>query len=247
MNYDFYLASDISSEDEEQLRLDVERSVVDGLEDLYVAPLVDDAAMQAALYRLPRAWCSRHPSGYCQGMNFVGAVLLVVMHQRRWGGEPAAADEEEPPTRNARAEEDAFAWTFCALMEVMLPPDLRRAAHARPAARRARARAALPPRPASRRRAGGTGPDIGGRFFGGRFFGGGGGGGGGRRPRGGRGGGGGSERRRVARHPAPLRVGRGLCRASSIACPCPRSYSTGTVCCCARRRTARQTARRRHT
>ena len=128
MNYDFYLASDISSEDEEQLRLDVERSVVDGLEDLYVAPLVDDAAMQAALYRLLRAWCSRHPSGYCQGMNFVGAVLLVVMHHGRWGGEPAAADEEEPPTRNARAEEDAF-WTFCALMEVMLPPDFYAAPH----------------------------------------------------------------------------------------------------------------------
>lgn len=128
--YEALLTGAVSAEDEEQLQLDVERSAVDGLEELYVSPLVDDASMRDALGRLLRAWCCRHPAGYCQGMNFVAAVLLVVMHHRdatetvSGGSEPQSAAEQ----RNVRAEEDAF-WTFCAMMELLLPADFFSAPH----------------------------------------------------------------------------------------------------------------------
>lgn len=110
--YEKLLAAEISEEDAEQISIDVERSTVDGLEELY-PPSLDDEALAASLSRLLTAWCSRHPNGYCQGMNFVAMVLLVVMQRGYgvWG---------EAGTR--RAEEQAF-WTFAAMMELVLPED----------------------------------------------------------------------------------------------------------------------------
>ena len=113
MAYENLIASMPSAEDEEQLQLDVERSTVDGLEELYVAQM-DEESLRAALLRLLRAWCCRHPAGYCQGMNFVAMVLLVVMHHAA----PSWPDEES----GHRAEVDAF-WTFAAVMELILPSD----------------------------------------------------------------------------------------------------------------------------
>ena len=57
---------------------------------------------QAALRRLLRAYCAgRNPhTGYCQGMNFVAAMLLLVM----------------------RSEQDAF-WMFVLTIERLLPAD----------------------------------------------------------------------------------------------------------------------------
>ena len=138
--YEALLAGALSVEDEEQLQLDVERSAVDGLEELYTSSIVDDDSMRDALGRLLRAWCCRHPAGYCQGMNFIAAVLLVVMHHRDMREGEAASGGVEPrgelPSehksnlreRNVRAEEDAF-WTFCAMMELLLPADFYSAPH----------------------------------------------------------------------------------------------------------------------
>lgn len=110
--YDKLLAGTVGAEEEEQIQLDVDRSTVDGLQDIYVASL-NDEVLQAALARLLRAWCCRRPGGYTQGMNFVAMVLLVVMHHgcATWGEHGAR-----------RAEESAF-WTFVAIMEHILPLD----------------------------------------------------------------------------------------------------------------------------
>ena len=99
---------DISEDDLEQIRIDVERSTVDGLQRLF-PPSLTEQALSDALGRLLRAWCCRRPNGYCQGMNFVAMVFLVVMQH-------GAADDER------RCEESAF-WTFVALMELILPSD----------------------------------------------------------------------------------------------------------------------------
>lgn len=111
------VAGAISEEDEEQLLLDVERSAVDGLDELYLAPM-DEASVRLALHRLLRAWCFRHPGGYCQGMNFVAMVLLVVMQY----GVPPTGDDDDEAERQSAAEEDAF-WTFAAINELLLPAD----------------------------------------------------------------------------------------------------------------------------
>jgi hypothetical protein len=92
---------------------------VDGLEELHLPGRgVDEPYLRAALARLLRAWCVRHPGGYCQGVNFTGMVLLAVMHHGGglWGEDGAR-----------RAEESAF-WTFVAVMELILPSDF----HAHP-------------------------------------------------------------------------------------------------------------------
>ena len=73
--YEQLVGGEISAEDEEQIRIDVERSSVDDLEELYPPALTDNALCEA-LARLLHAWCCRHPNGYCQGMNFVGMVLV---------------------------------------------------------------------------------------------------------------------------------------------------------------------------
>ena len=53
-----------------------------------------------SLRNILRAFVQRCPTiGYCQGLNFVGARLLQVMH-----------------------EEEAF-WCICAIIEVILPID----------------------------------------------------------------------------------------------------------------------------
>ena len=99
-------AGELSEEDSDQIRIDVERSSVDDLELLFVDGLTEVELLQK-LTRLLRAWCCRQPNGYCQGMNFVGMVLLVVMHHGH---------------DMLNAEEDAF-WTFAAVMDVLLPAD----------------------------------------------------------------------------------------------------------------------------
>lgn len=101
--YNLLLAGKPSAEDDEQVLLDLDRSVVDGIEDAFVPPM-DKDLLRMALLRLLRAWCCRHPNGYTQGMNFIAVVLLVVMHHG--------------PT--ILAEENAF-WTFVAIMERHLP------------------------------------------------------------------------------------------------------------------------------
>ena len=99
-------------EDLEQVEMDVTRSCIDGLHEIS-PPWFDEAWLAASLRRLLHAWCCRRPSGYCQGMNFIGAVLLVVsLHGVGVWGEQGAR----------RAEEAAF-WTFAALVELVLPTD----------------------------------------------------------------------------------------------------------------------------
>lgn len=110
--YSALLLGPVSVEDEEQIKMDVERSTVDDLETLYVGSL-DEATLRDALSRLLSAWCCRQPGGYCQGMNFVAMVLLVVMRH----GLDAWSEQAV-----RRAEESAF-WTFVALMERILPAD----------------------------------------------------------------------------------------------------------------------------
>jgi len=109
------LADQISEEDAEQIRIDVERSSVDGLEELSPESL-DALALCEALSRLLHAWCARRPNGYCQGTNFVAMVLLVVFLREAStsAGSDAAAAQ--------RSEETAF-WTFVAVMELILPDD----------------------------------------------------------------------------------------------------------------------------
>ena len=71
-------SSAISEEDAEQIDMDVERSGVDDLH-LITADCYQEAAHLASLRRVLRALCVRTPGVYCQGVNFVAAVLLVVM------------------------------------------------------------------------------------------------------------------------------------------------------------------------
>ena len=71
-------SSAISEEDAEQIDMDVERSGVDDLH-LITPDGFDEAAHLASLRRVLRALCVRTPGVYCQGINFVAAVLLVVM------------------------------------------------------------------------------------------------------------------------------------------------------------------------
>ena len=52
----------ISQEDADQIRMDVERSSVDGLEELFPESL-DALALCEALSRLLHAWCARRPNG----------------------------------------------------------------------------------------------------------------------------------------------------------------------------------------
>jgi hypothetical protein len=112
--YERLASGDISEDEAEQLRLDVERSSVDGLEDFYVAN-ADEASLREALLRVLRAWSCRQPGGYCQGHNFVAMVLLVVMQH--------AMDQEGWSESGARhAEESAF-WVFVAIVEQHLPSD----------------------------------------------------------------------------------------------------------------------------
>mmetsp|Transcript_13752 Transcript_13752/g.34335 ORF Transcript_13752/g.34335 Transcript_13752/m.34335 type:complete len:647 (-) Transcript_13752:342-2282(-) len=65
-------------------------------------PIIAAPEGQAALRRMLRAYCAgRNPhTGYCQGMNFVGAMLLLVMQN----------------------EQDAF-WMFVLMIERLLPAD----------------------------------------------------------------------------------------------------------------------------
>ena len=115
----------VHAEEQELVQLDVERSHVDGLEEYYPAWLTEET-LQAALTRLLMCWCSRHPDGYCQGINFPAKVLLVVLYHGADGNIP---DEEAPssaatPDERAlsQSEELAF-WTFTAMMELILPRD----------------------------------------------------------------------------------------------------------------------------
>ena len=71
-------SSAISEEDAEQIDMDVERSGVDDLH-LITPDGFDEVAHLAALRRVLRALCVRTPGVYCQGINFVAAVLLAVM------------------------------------------------------------------------------------------------------------------------------------------------------------------------
>lgn len=77
--YDEYVRMEPSSEDGEQIAADIDRSTVDGLEELTFTTF-DAEEHAASLSRVLRAFCVRSPAGYCQGMNFCAAVLLVVMH-----------------------------------------------------------------------------------------------------------------------------------------------------------------------
>ena len=105
----------ISQEDADQIRMDVERSSVDGLEELFPESL-DALALCEALSRLLHAWCARRPNGYCQGTNFVAMVLLVVFLRE------ASASAGSDAAAAHRSEETAF-WTFVAVMELILPDD----------------------------------------------------------------------------------------------------------------------------
>ena len=116
--YESLLTDPITEEDEEQLNLDVERSTVDGLEELYPSGW-DEASLSEALHRLLRAWCCRHPGGYCQGLNFVAKVLLVVMLH---GARKEEGADGEADGADRAAEEEAF-WTFAAINELILPRD----------------------------------------------------------------------------------------------------------------------------
>lgn len=89
VTYHGYLQTPPQEEDADQIAADVDRSHVDGLEQLAV-PWFDAAEHTAALSRLLRAWCVRSPGGYCQGMNFCAAVLLVVMQHREAAAEGGA-------------------------------------------------------------------------------------------------------------------------------------------------------------
>ena len=114
-SYAALLRGPLTADDEEQIGLDVERSTVDGLESL-MPPWLDEAALRAALGRLLRAWCCKHPDGYCQGMNFVMMVLLVVMQHAE------QRDGTAIQGYSYGAEETAF-WTFAAVVELLLPSD----------------------------------------------------------------------------------------------------------------------------
>ena len=136
--YEKLLEGEIDAEDEEQLHLDVERSSVDGLEELYMPEHgIDEASLRAALMRLLHAWSVRHGAGaYCQGQNFVAMLLLAVMFHgavsvwRRGGLDMEGGNSPSSPSTAAkiseddlrRAEESAF-WTFAAVMERILPSD----------------------------------------------------------------------------------------------------------------------------
>jgi len=110
--YEGLLAQEMCEADSEQVHLDMDRSAVEGLEHIY-PPSLTEAHLQGAIGRVLHAWCVRRPTGYCQGLNFVAGVLIVVlMHGVGVWGEQGAA----------RAEETAF-WTFVAILEVLLPAD----------------------------------------------------------------------------------------------------------------------------
>jgi len=142
-----YLAAEPREEDAEQVAADIERSTVDGLEECAV-PWHDPGEHLDALSRLLRAWCVRTPGGYCQGMNFCAAVLLVVMQH----GEPGPTAAAGPTAHDPSAQEDPHAssepavelrrvasggsdgegpvgfeelafWTFAAMMERLMPAD----------------------------------------------------------------------------------------------------------------------------
>lgn len=135
-------ASEIATSDREQIELDLNRSTVDGLASISA---YDAATAQSALGRLLHAWCARRPAGYCQGMNFVAAVLLAVMSHReaplsahlpahvipiRPRGEErevdfaaAAAQAGSSAAEGVGNGEEVAFWTFVALIELCFPAD----------------------------------------------------------------------------------------------------------------------------
>jgi len=121
--YEQYCAGELWEEDFDQIAADLDRSSVDDLPTL-APPDFDEQQHRAKLGRVLHAFCVRTPRGYCQGMNFVVAVLLVVLEH----GEGTARLSRSPPStpnapRSTPPSEELAFWTFVAMMERLLPLD----------------------------------------------------------------------------------------------------------------------------
>ena len=117
-----YCSGEVCEDDAEQIAGDLDRSGVDKLFDL-TPPDFTEHEHLGAISRVLRAFCVRTPNGYCQGMNFIVSVLLVVLSHAEWGSSARAAQSSAHLAPDGMDTDELAFWVFVAVMERLLPVD----------------------------------------------------------------------------------------------------------------------------